>query len=231
MQGGNSSFYLPNTHGLMQPNIPALMAGAGYQPMFNTQAWGRPLATAWNGQQYQPFADSPNHFKSNAAAHPQAGGWYNAGHDSDPWCESTTLHCRKDDIHHQCLKASDIMMFNLKEIDVTFFTWCLQIVAMQEGKWLVLEALLFCFYGQVLKWHTQLLSDTQLDMVLSLPCAVMLLDQEFKKDLLEAWHKTKIISFSFKRASELPLIDYLLYKVTLLHAAGISDNFTIKDEL
>lgn len=50
MQEGNSSFHLPNTYRLIQPNILALVIDVGYQLMFNIQTWDRSLATVWNGQ-------------------------------------------------------------------------------------------------------------------------------------------------------------------------------------
>ena len=123
------------------------------------------------------------------------------------------------------------MLFDPKKVDVSFFTHQLQIVALQEGEQAVLTVLPFCLQGQALEWHTQLPTDTQIDMALSLPCLIALLVQEFKRDLLEARWEAKTVTFSFNKAHVLPLADYLSKKVTLLRAAGTADNAMIKDEI
>ena len=123
------------------------------------------------------------------------------------------------------------MLFDPKEVDVSFFTHQLQIVALQEGEQAVLTVLPFCLQGQALQWHTQLPTGTQMDMALSLPRSIALLVQEFKRDPLEARQEAKTVTFSFDKAHVLPLVDYLSKKVTLLRAARTTDDATIKDKI
>lgn len=104
-------------------------------------------------------------------------------------------------------------------------------MALQEGEQAVLTVLPFCLQGQALEWHMQLLTDTQMDMVLSLPHLIALLVQEFKRDPLEARQEAKTVTFSFDKAHVLPLVDYLSKKVTLLRVAGTADDAMIKDEI
>lgn len=129
------------------------------------------------------------------------------------------------------IKPEEVMLFDPKEVDVSFFTRRLQVVALQEGEQPVLAALPFCLRGRALEWHTQLPSETQLDMAISLPKSIALLEQEFRRDPLEARREAKLVTFSFDKARTLPLADYLSKKVTLLRAAGTTDSATIKDEI
>lgn len=102
---------------------------------------------------------------------------------------------------------------------------------MQEGEQQVLDVLPFCLRGCALEWHTQLLEDTQLDVAVSLPQVIALLEQEFRADPLEARWRAKSVTFSFEMVDKMPLADYLSKKIMLLRAAGTVDTATIKDEI
>ena len=82
-------------------------------------------------------------------------------------------------------------------------------VSLQEGERQVLDVLPFCLRGRALEWHTQLSEETQLDMALSQPRAVALLEREFRRYPLEARRQAKLVTFSFETADKMPLADYL----------------------
>lgn len=129
------------------------------------------------------------------------------------------------------LKPEEIMIFDPKDWDVSFFTRRLRVVALQEGEQPVLDMIPFCLRGRALEWHTQLPEEAQMDMSLSLPRAIALLEREFRPDPLEARRQAKSVTFSFDNVDKLPLADYLSKKITLLRAAGTTDTATIKDEI
>ncbi|GFF30566.1 hypothetical protein IFM46972_02956 [Aspergillus udagawae] len=129
------------------------------------------------------------------------------------------------------LKPDDVMTFDPASTNVKFFIRRIRIVAQQEGVQSVLNVLPFCLKGRALTWHTELPDDIQDEMAYSLDAWIRALDTEFATNPINARREARELRFSFARADDVTLADYLIKKVSLLRAAGTTDPESIKSEL
>jgi hypothetical protein len=123
------------------------------------------------------------------------------------------------------------MTFDPASTNVKFFIRRIRMVAQQEGVHSVLNVLPFCLKGRALTWHTELPDDIQDEMAYSLHAWIRALDNEFTTDLIKARRDARHLHFYFSRADDMPLAEYLIQKVSLLRAAGTTDQESIKSEL
>lgn len=84
------------------------------------------------------------------------------------------------------LEPDDIMTFDPKTTDVKFFVRRIRIIVAQEGERPVLNILPFCLKGRALTWHTELPEVLQDQMAHEVEVWYEELEQEFKRQLIEA---------------------------------------------
>ena len=96
-----------------------------------------------------------------------------------------------------------------------------------EGEQAVLNVLPLCLAGDALEWHTDLPTDTKLDMNESLAEWTAQLLAEFKPDATTAHTEAARLKFRFATRDELSLSTYLRRKRALLGDADVTDTSSV----
>lgn len=181
---GSTAYSPGQQYKYTQGQLPIVLSQGQYQQ--HLQGWPNQTSYRWSGPQFSNTQLLPPyigpHFSTlympqfPAASHTDQVQTYNAPLQGGYLQQDFSYNL--DSYNHQqfndggqccwCLKPDEVMIFDPKDMDVLFFTHQLQVIVLQEEEQPVLAVLPFCLQGQVLEWHIQLPTETQIDMVLSL---------------------------------------------------------------
>jgi hypothetical protein len=126
------------------------------------------------------------------------------------------------------LRASDVLLWDPKELSPVFFADRIRQVAQTQGEEEVLAVLPLCLKGDAIGWHNGLSSGIKAIMNSSIDEWERQLLLEFLPNQSEANASAKRLKFKFENASDLPLTSYLRQKQQALRDAGYRDEAAIK---